>query len=564
MNPRPLISVAMPVFNVESTILEAVESIRYQTLTDWELIVIDDGSTDRTREVLDRIRDPRIRIIPHDTNFGLGQRLNEAVTLARGEFFARMDGDDVSYPDRLATQLDYLQSHPHVDVVGSWLTLLDADRNAFGTWRPPAHHEGITRRLFHSVAVAHPTYFGRREWFARNPYLPEFVRMEDQILLMHTAEHSTFANIQRALVGYRQPDTDVRSSLRRRVSSIANAARFYGRRKQYFQVARNVASNAAVGAVECLAEVTRLGNRLLVHRVGPLTTEQRSEWEHVHSAVRERCDPASTKQPSAKTPIALPLPAALIVGHPGHELRLFEFLERAQPLVCVLTDGSGSGRSRIASSHELLEASGSTAGPVMGAFSDEEMYDAMIRGDVSRVATVVESIAAMLVKHRVRSVIADAIEFYNPTHDLCAVIATLAAACAQVDARVRIQRYDYAVTQAATGNGIVLELDEADVERKIAAAYRFENLTNDVNELLANVGRDEIAREVIRPIDASIALPALSRKPHYEIRGEERVLAGRYRTVLRYEQHFVRFVDALAAAVGFGDAIERPRRAAHV
>src|SRR3954447_2265523 len=97
----PLVSVGMPVFNVEKTILEAVESIRCQTFTDWELLVIDNGSTDGTRELLAGISDPRVRVITHDENVGLGQRLNEAVAQARGEYFARLDGDDISYPERL-------------------------------------------------------------------------------------------------------------------------------------------------------------------------------------------------------------------------------------------------------------------------------------------------------------------------------------------------------------------------------------------------------------------------------------------------------------------------------
>jgi hypothetical protein len=112
-------------------------------------------------------------------------------------------------------------------------------------------------------------------------------------------------------------------------------------------------------------------------------------------------------------------------------------------------------------------------------------------------------------------------------------------------------------TTAASGAGIVLELDAAAVERKIAAAYRFENLTNDVNELLATVGRDELAREILRPVSANIELPVPASKPFYETHGEKRVASGRYRTVLRYEEHFVPFVHALAAAFGYAVAETR-------
>ncbi|HET8799250.1 MAG TPA: hypothetical protein VFO89_16295 [Thermoanaerobaculia bacterium] len=254
----------------------------------------------------------------------------------------------------------------------------------------------------------------------------------------------------------------------------------------------------------------------------------------------------------------LPLSSALIVGHPGHELRLFRWLESARPLVCVITDGSGSGRSRIASSLHLLAASGSTAGPVMGPFTDAAIYETMLRGDIAPVVEVVESIAEALAARRVQCVVADAFEFYNPTHDLCSIVATLAARRAEAIAGLAIDRYDYAVTVAASGSGIELTLSESDVERKLAAAYAFENLTKDVNDLLALVGRDELAREILRPVSAAIELPSASRKPFYETHGEERVAAGRYRTVLRYDEHFVPFVEALAAAFGQSVRMEAP------
>ena len=245
-----------------------------------------------------------------------------------------------------------------------------------------------------------------------------------------------------------------------------------------------------------------------------------------------------------------PLHAALVVGHPGHELRLFHWLEHARPMVSVITDGSGSGRSRIAASFELITASGSTPGPVMGAFTDAGIYDAMMQRDIAPVAAVTESIAGALIEQRTGLVVADSFEFYNPTHDLSSVIATLAAARAQAATGVPVQRYDYALTTPASGEGIVLDLQAADVERKIAAACRFDNLAAEVHHLLARFGRQEIAREILRPVSMGIDLPVPARKPHYEVHGEGRVASGRYPAVLRYEEHFVPFVRALAAEFG--------------
>ena len=256
---------------------------------------------------------------------------------------------------------------------------------------------------------------------------------------------------------------------------------------------------------------------------------------------------------------AFPIPAALIVGHPGHELRLFHWLECVRPVVFVITDGSGSGRSRTASTRAVLEATGSTAGSILGAFTDVEIYDAMLTGNVTAVAAATESIAASLVEHKIRTVVADAVEFYNPTHDLCAVVATFAAACARLDRFAVIERFDYPVTTTSSGEGIVLELTPADVERKLAAAYAFENLTGDVDRIVQTLGKGDLAREIIRPVSAGLELPVPSRKPFYETHGEERVASGRYAHVLRYEDHFVPFVNALAAALGLRSATARTR-----
>ena len=254
-----------------------------------------------------------------------------------------------------------------------------------------------------------------------------------------------------------------------------------------------------------------------------------------------------------------PLHAALIVGHPGHELRLFRWLERVRPLLCVLTDGSGSGQSRVSSSFDLAASSGSKPGPVMGAFTDVAIYDAMMSGDVTEVAAATRLIAEALVAEGVECVVADAFEFYNPTHDLCAVLATFAARIAAAASGSTIQRYDYAVTESTPTSGLVLHLDASDVARKTSAAYRFENLAKDVDALIAAVGTSDLAREVLRPVSMEIVLPRADRKPFYEARGEERVKAGRYRTVLRYEQHFVPFVHALAASLGFSVSAEQDR-----
>ena len=239
-----------------------------------------------------------------------------------------------------------------------------------------------------------------------------------------------------------------------------------------------------------------------------------------------------------------PSPAALVVAHPGHELRLHHWLERARPRVFVLTDGSGSGASRIRSTLEVLAATGCTAGSIVAPFTDHEIYRMLLAGDVDRVLMTTLDLAEDFVEHEIRAVVADACEWYNPTHDLCSVMARLAAQ----RAGVRIASYEYAVTGASDA-GEMLELDDAALARKTAAAHRYDALSTEVETLLQRVGVDALRREVLRPIAADVLPPVPTSKPFYETHGESRVAAGRFSTVIRYEQHFRPFVEKLIAGV---------------
>src|SRR5437762_4051364 len=113
--------------------------------------------------------------------------------------------------------------------------------------------------------------------------------------------------------------------------------------------------------------------------------------------------------------MTIPLPAALVVAHPGHELRLFRWLELDHPTVFVLTDGSGrSGHSRVSSTLNVLEATGCSAGSIMGRFNDREIYRAILENDVSLIAAATTELVEALIAGEFCTVVADALEFYNP------------------------------------------------------------------------------------------------------------------------------------------------------
>ena len=109
MNNHYLVSIGMPVYNCAATVAQAIRSILNQTFEDWELLIVDDGSTDDTLKVIASFKDPRIIVSKGERNEGLPARLNDCVRRARGKYFARMDGDDIAYPERLRKQLEYLR-----------------------------------------------------------------------------------------------------------------------------------------------------------------------------------------------------------------------------------------------------------------------------------------------------------------------------------------------------------------------------------------------------------------------------------------------------------------------
>ncbi|MBD2519712.1 glycosyltransferase [Nostoc sp. FACHB-973] len=121
----PKITVLMPVYNGELYLREAIDSILAQTFQDFEFLIINDGSTDSTREIVCSYDDPRIRLIDNDYNLGLTRSLNKGLKLAEGEFVARQDADDISDPKRLAKQISFLETHPEVALVGTWYKDID-------------------------------------------------------------------------------------------------------------------------------------------------------------------------------------------------------------------------------------------------------------------------------------------------------------------------------------------------------------------------------------------------------------------------------------------------------
>lgn len=195
---KPEISVCLPVFNGIHTLPQAIESIQAQSFRSWELILVDDGSTDGSREYLQTLRGKNFRIHFHKKNLGLSQSLNRGLELAQGQLIARMDQDDVSLPDRLQIQHEAFERHPHLQVLGG--QLLDM-RGKPTPWRYPAGRSQILCRSAFGSPFAHPTVMMRRGLAC---YRPQTDYAEDWDLWNRLgAGNIQWANLAKPLLMYR-------------------------------------------------------------------------------------------------------------------------------------------------------------------------------------------------------------------------------------------------------------------------------------------------------------------------------------------------------------------------
>jgi glycosyltransferase involved in cell wall biosynthesis len=282
----PSVSIGMPVYNCGRTLDAAVRSILNQTFSEWELLLVDDGSTDETLRVARGYKNPRIRVFADGLRRGLVARLNQAVSLGRGKYFARMDGDDVSYPERLALQVEFLERHSDIDLLGGGILVFGSGGGVLGTHANPNRHEDICRRPWAGFYLAHPTWMGRREWFHKNGYRSEAVRCEDQDLLLRTHRQSRFAALPEIILGYREEELSLRKNLVGRYSFARSVLRESIPERQYAVAVGVVIEQAVKGFADCVAIGTGLNYRVLRHRALPVDVAAERKWLEVWNDVQ--------------------------------------------------------------------------------------------------------------------------------------------------------------------------------------------------------------------------------------------------------------------------------------
>ncbi len=200
MTINPKISVLMAVYNGERYLEEALTSVLNQTFGDFEFLIVDDGSTDQTPRILVSLADTRVRVVRHD-RVGLTRSLNQGLSLARGEYVARQDADDLSLADRLKKQVAYLDSHSEVVLVGSGMTLITENRHPLRDYMYPSEHDLLTAELERLVSpLPHSTIMFRRTPILNSGgYREIFEKAQDYDLYLRVIENHRIASIPESL-----------------------------------------------------------------------------------------------------------------------------------------------------------------------------------------------------------------------------------------------------------------------------------------------------------------------------------------------------------------------------
>ncbi|MDB5245585.1 MAG: hypothetical protein JWN90_690 [Parcubacteria group bacterium] len=201
---EPLVSITMTTYNRAGYIEEAIRSVVAQTYENWELVVVDDGSSDDTQARVASFNDSRIRYLRHETNKGIYQTRTDAVATSHGTYIAVLDSDDVwSSPTKLAAQVAFLEAHPDHAMIGTFITLIDGDGKEIGKDQYHTDDAGIRAHILIRNQFAHSSVLMRKELVEKVSGYRNIALAEDLDLFLRLGAHAKFANISEYMTKYR-------------------------------------------------------------------------------------------------------------------------------------------------------------------------------------------------------------------------------------------------------------------------------------------------------------------------------------------------------------------------
>jgi glycosyltransferase involved in cell wall biosynthesis len=278
---RPAVSIIMSMRNSVSTVGAAVRSVLMQTQRDWEMIVIDDGSSDQSGDIVEGFHDGRIRLVRETRSAGLAARLNQAVSVAKGEFIARMDADDICFPERLARQVARLREEPQLDLLACGAVIFAGDGKLIGEMPVGLDHRDIVARPFVGFPLPHPTWCGRTSWFRNNPYNAELRYAEDQDLLLRSFRHSRLGGLEKVLLGYRQDQLALKKLIPGRTTFVKSALRNGLATGELLPALAGIADHAAKGMTDVATLALGLHRQMQLRRLKPVSPAVAREWQQV-------------------------------------------------------------------------------------------------------------------------------------------------------------------------------------------------------------------------------------------------------------------------------------------
>ncbi|MBU1046181.1 glycosyltransferase [Patescibacteria group bacterium] len=206
---NPKITVLMPVFNGEKYLKEAIESVLNQTFTNFEFLIINDGSTDSTEKIIKSYSDSRIKLINNKKNIGVIRSLNKGLSLSKGEYIARMDADDISLPKRLEIQVEFMDKNPQIGIAGAWAKIIGEKKIRCS--KPIVNQEKIKIALLFKCPMIHPSVIIRKNFLVKNNlnYNIKYKHAEDYDLWTRAIKYFPITNIKKTLIQYRIHDSNI-------------------------------------------------------------------------------------------------------------------------------------------------------------------------------------------------------------------------------------------------------------------------------------------------------------------------------------------------------------------
>jgi len=245
-----------------------------QTFQNFELIILEDGSTDGSLQYLLTINDPRIRLMHDGMNRGLSYRLNQGILTARGNYICRMDADDISMPDRLRLQAEYLDTHSEDDLVGGRSVAFTDMNNIIGYLPFEYSHEAICARPWNRFPLPHPTWMARRKWYLSHTYrIPEVFRAEDQDLLLSAYPISRYSCIADVVLAYRLSPFCLRRVLIARCSLLRAQVSTFQSRKQYGYMLLAIIAGIGKSIVDLISAISVIGDLVIRNKTSQIEPE---------------------------------------------------------------------------------------------------------------------------------------------------------------------------------------------------------------------------------------------------------------------------------------------------